>query len=50
MEREPSLDSVGRTELTLWRVTVSGLKQRAKKTVKQIPAGQRQELVCFWEG
>lgn len=50
MEREPSLNSVGRTELTLRRVTMSGLKQRAKNTVKQIPAGQRQELVCFWEG
>lgn len=50
MEREPSLDSVGRKELTLRRVTVSGLKQRAKRTVKPIPAGQRQELACFWEG
>lgn len=52
MEKECSLDPVGRTELMPTRATASGMLDKGLKTRKQTPAGLRQVLVCFrkdWE-
>lgn len=47
MEKECSLDPVGRTELMPTRATASGMLDKGLKTRKQTPAGLRQVLVCF---